>query len=275
MHVMKIPFSGHALSLNQGLYLTRSIKGIRSRLLSAKLALEISAVTSIMKALSPAGKKLVPMISISMQGGLYFIGIIIGGNNLIGQIFAMILLSIWAFIQPLTGFFMMYGMDLVNVFSYYLKKLNKHTAVTEETFWTVLITIISIKFVLAALIPVLNKFLNDNLLSKYDDKISELSNKTFELKHRDNLIKGLIHDLTRPAFIISIVLMGSFFYFTGTSGAVILWKLLRAIAIALIIFVLARSKAIHGIFANLAKKNKGFKRIYDLSSQAYRKLTTP
>lgn len=94
MHTVKIPFSGHVLSLNQGLFLSRSFNYVQRRGHAAKIVIEISLVTSVMKSLSPAGKKLGPMISISMQGFFYSIGLLIFGANLMGQMLGMILLSL-------------------------------------------------------------------------------------------------------------------------------------------------------------------------------------
>ena len=73
LHSLKIPLSGHFLSLNQTAFLSRSSFKLNSK----KAPLEISLTASILKSLSPAGKKLTPMLAIAAQGLLFYIGIMI------------------------------------------------------------------------------------------------------------------------------------------------------------------------------------------------------
>jgi hypothetical protein len=54
-----------------------------------------------MKALSPAGAKIQPMLAIATQGVLYSIGVGVFGVSTPGVAFGMALLSVWAFVQPL------------------------------------------------------------------------------------------------------------------------------------------------------------------------------
>src|SRR5690606_26186631 len=101
---------------------TRFLRDSTSRFSAVKMVMEVSSVTSIMKALAPVGKKLGPMISISMQGFLYMLGILSFGRGLFGQMLGMALLSVWAFIQPLITFFIIYGQDLTSAIAYFNEK---------------------------------------------------------------------------------------------------------------------------------------------------------
>ena len=100
LHAFHIPFSGHALSLNQGLILTQACQKTESRKEAVTATNGIAIITAILKSLSPMGKRLTPMLAISMQGFLFSLGILILGNNILGMILGISLLSLWGFAQP-------------------------------------------------------------------------------------------------------------------------------------------------------------------------------
>ncbi len=271
LHSFRVPFTGQFLSLNQGFFLTRTTALIENRFKAAKVALEISVVVSIMKSLSPAGKKLGPMISISMQGFLYMMGILIFGSNLIGQSIGLVLLALWAFVQPFVTYFLIYGPDLVLALNYFIKKLNKHTSVTETTLVQVVTVVIVTKLILALLIPILFRYAPKSLLEKYDQIIT-LKNVKIKRVKTASTLKGVIQDLTRPFFLISMFIMFLFFYLTGDDAAIIFWKVLRTIAIAFIIFFLSRSKTVLNFFMKWSESNKVVARLFELSQKAYLKI---
>lgn len=255
IHALHIPFGGHFMSLNQGLFLTRFLRDSTSRFSAVKMVMEVSSVTSIMKALAPVGKKLGPMISISMQGFLYMLGILSFGRGLFGQMLGMALLSVWAFIQPLITFFIIYGQDLTSAIAYFNEKQGSLLAIL---YW-----VIAGKAIVAALVPLVLRFISDERIERYEDK---LANMTVAKKKRTQT--SAWRELFRPMFLLSLALMITYFSLTGESAIAIFWKCLRALAIAFIIFYLARNPYVHKIFAKLATKNRVVRRLYDLSVKA-------
>ena len=271
LHALRVPLSGQFLSLNQGFLLGRFLDKEASRAEAFKSSFEISLITSTMKALSPAGKKLGPMISISMQGFLYGIGLLVLGKGLLGQILGMMLLSLWAFIQPLITYYLMYGSELVGAIAYYLKKLQKHVPVTEETLFFVVAFMIGTKWLLAISIPVLSRKID---FKKYEDKMQSLAKDkgAKPIKPSKSTFQGVVHDLTRPLFLLSLILMGAYFFTTGKDLGFVMWKILRALSIAFLIFFLARSTFFQRLIAKWAERSVFMKRISTLSGQAVVKL---
>lgn len=276
LHIIKVPFSGHFLSLNQGLLLLKFSENAQNRFASTRLMIEVSLVASTMKALAPAGKKLGPMLSISMQGLLLSLGQLIFGINIFGQIIGMILLSLWAFCQPIVSYFLIYGLDMIKAFDYLLARIKKYTGVSNDLLLKTLIIAISIKLVLACLIPFVLKYLNRIGWDQYDSFFRKKVGNNILLKgFRDNnpsAIKGTIKDLTSPAFLISLVLMGSFFLVTEKESVQVFWKILRALAIAFLLFYLTRAKWMQNLFQNLARKSKYFSNIYQLSEKSLNQM---
>lgn len=260
IHALHIPFGGHFLSLNQGLFLTRFLQGSTGRFSAAKMVMEVSSVTSIMKALAPVGKKLGPMISISMQGFLYMLGILSFGRGLLGQMLGMALLSVWAFIQPLITFFIIYGQDLTSAIAYFNEKQG---SILQILYW-----VIAGKAIVAALIPVALKFVSVERIEIYEDKLASMT-----VKRKTRKQSSAWRELFQPMFLLSLALMITYFSLTGESAIAIFWKCLRALAIAFIIFYLARNRYVHLMLAKLAKRNRLIKRLYDLSVKAANSIT--
>ena len=66
VHGLKLPFGGQVLSINQCVILSHAARRLG---INAKTGVfTISTIAATLKSLSPAGNKLGPMLSISMQG---------------------------------------------------------------------------------------------------------------------------------------------------------------------------------------------------------------
>lgn len=265
VHALHIPLAGQILSINQGFMLTRFQKGIETRIEASKMVMEVSSVASLMKALAPVGKKLGPMISISMQGFLYMLGILTFGRNLLGQMVGMALLSPWAYIQPLVTYLVIYGQDFTKAFDYFASK-------NEMVYDFILIAVIG-KAVVCACVPLMLHFLPEDKITRLEKKLEKASTPKVRKKNSISPIKSAVLELFRPMFLLSVLLMISFFFITGESAISIFWKVMRGFAIAFSIFYIARNTYVHSFIAKLAKKNKLIKRLYELSAQASTRIT--
>lgn len=258
LHTLHIPFAGHFLSLNQGLFLTRNIYQSDNRFRAFKMNTELSLIVAIMKSLSPAGRRLGPMISISMQGLLYALGTLLFGRTLLAQMISIILLGIWAFIQPVLTYFIIYGSNLIEALKYYQEKLN----VTDDKFFQLILVIFGIKCILGIIVILLYRQFGENVFNAYTEKLMKIKLTTKRKKHNTPL-KGAISDLLRPSMLISFLLMGIFFYFHFNELGQALWPLLRSIAIAFLIFFCMRSPLISNLLFKLASKNQYLKSLYE------------
>lgn len=272
LHSLKIPFAGHMLSLNQGLFLIRAIKPASGRVQAGRMAMEISTVVAIMKSLSPAGKKLGPMISISSQGFLFMLGTFIAGNSILGNIISMALLSLWAFIQPVITYFLIYGMDLVNALGYLASKMSELAEVSVNNFWKVLFVLVAVKIFMGVGIVLLNYLGSEKIDNLYRTNLKKLHPKDLKNSRELPLFRGILKDMTRPFFIFSFFLMAIFFILHEGPSAVILWKMLRAFAIAFLIFYLARATWVISLAEKLAGQNAQLSRMIMLARSAYSRI---
>lgn len=115
-HGFKIPLTGHVLSLNQLAFL---LNAINRDVLPKSSTFEISSLAAVMKSFSPAGQKIGPMLSIAMQGFLFWLSTTLLGIGLLGQLLGAVMLSLWAFIQPLITLLMIYGLSSVDLFEFH------------------------------------------------------------------------------------------------------------------------------------------------------------
>ncbi len=258
LHSFRLPFSGQFLSLNQGLILSRACHKSKGEAWSAKTPSGISNVSAVLKSLSPAGKKLTPMLAIAAQGNLFGLGVLIFGNNFLGLSIGMLLLSLWAFIQPLMIYLLLFGKNLIFMADYFIDKISKVTPVHEETLIGILVTIIAIKITLGQVVVIGSYYLSDQKFRLYEKKL--LSTKVEQRKSNPSPIRGAFKDMLNPLFLTSLILLGLFFFFSNSSATTTIWGLLRPIAGGFILFYFVRVVPMEGLSQKMKEgkfKNTG------------------
>lgn len=266
-HTLHIPFSGHLLSLNQSLFLADITKNSSNRFTAFKGILELSNIVAIMKSISPSGKKIGPMISISMQGFLFAFPILCFGRSLLAQFLGMLCLSIWAFIQPLVTFFLIYGVDILSGLKFYKEKLG----VSDESFFRFIGFIYLIKIFIGGILLLILYFYGDKFFQKYHQQLQRIKIVKKD-KKRTPPLKGALKDLIRPSMIVSYLLMGAYFFFYKNELSFTLIMTLRSIAIAFIIFFILRTPLTGELLFKLANKNKYFLSLYKKAEEVGRKV---
>jgi hypothetical protein len=247
LHGFKVPFTGYFLSLNQGFFLSRAVSQSRGMLGARLLPFQISSVAACLKSLSPAGKKLTPMLAISMQGAFFAIGTAIFGANLVGALVGSIVCSLWAFVQPLVLYVVLYGETLADVGVHYLDKFG---------LWGWLIGLLVLKCVIAAALAVAGFRMSEQRFERYQAMLLEAARARgvapLTPGRPDSgwagAAIGALRDLARPLFLASVVLTGAFFWFNEHAWTEILWMLLRPVALGFLIFFAVRTPLLlHGV----------------------------
>lgn len=257
LHGLKIPLTGHLLSLNQIFFLTRlTIK--RKNHLDAYY---VSQVVSLLKSLSPAGKKLTPMLAISMQGFLFHFPLRLFGINVSALILSGCVAALWAFIQPLLLYFIIFGNNLFSVIDYYLKKLNEILTFVPGNIFIVLLSLIILKIILSIIITFLAIKIDDVKEQKWEQFIANIQVKKNENTQQKSFVRGLAKDLTSPLFLITLILSALFFYYQEHSLSKTIWTLLRPIAAAVIVFSLIRLYPLEK-FEKMLKKDSEVQKLF-------------
>lgn len=258
-HGFKIPLTGHVLSLNQLAFL---LNALNKDQLPKSAVFEISGITAILKSFSPAGQKLGPMLSISMQGFLFWSSISVVGTNIFGQVAGAILLATWAFIQPLVTLFIIYGYDLINLSKHYLKRLNDDYSFIADSLIFALSGLIIIKLSIASAMAIYSVLKKKEILLIGENRMSKMIMQQIPRGPQKDAFKTAIKDLFKPLFLMSFVLMLVFVWNIEGSVSQKIWFSLRPLAIAFVLFYLLRSEWLAERLLNLSKKSNRFQKIY-------------
>lgn len=249
LHSLKIPLVGHFLSLNQIAILSRSSFHLKSK----KSALEISAIASLLKSLSPAGKKLTPMLAIAAQGVFFYFGLMIGGLNPFGLITGAVLSSLWAFVQPVLFIYLLFGKTSLEVAAYFLKEIEKIIPNAEQFLLIAVLALLIIKCLLAAIVSIVAIKIKEETFGKYQQKmIFNISESSFP--SGEKAWKLALRDLCNPLFLVSLALTAFFFLFSQSEKSTVIWSLLRPVALGYLIFFMIRMMPVEKMSAWLRKK---------------------
>lgn len=233
LHAFSIPFAGHLLSLNQGFILTRAAMESGDR----RAPGIISTVAALLKSLSPAGKKLTPMLAIGMQGQLYNLGLLLLGNNGFGRVLGMSLLCLWGFLQPLALYFILYGKSLVEMAEYYATELSKVFQTTEDEFISILISVILFKLICGAVVVILAQILKKKKVEQYENWLMSKHRPQEPVAEGKSPWVMALKDLLSPGFLITWFMMILFYFYSDHIWAADIWIILRPVAVGYLVFL--------------------------------------
>lgn len=249
LHGLSLPFAGQFLSINQIAIMGRASFQTNSK----TAALKISLISSILKSLSPAGKKLTPMLAILSQGFLYSLALSLFGLNYAGVFMAVALSSSWAFLQPVILIYVLFGKAFLEVIKYFTRDFSFIKNIDPMMIlWLVLATFL-IKFVMAFVISVKiirmpeEEFLN--LQNKLTVNMKQKSKKIYQ-----NQLLNALMDLCQPLFLFSFLLTAVFLFQSQGNNVQFIWMLLRPLAIGLLLFYVIRVYPVENLAAFLEKR---------------------
>ncbi len=247
LHGLSLPFTGYLLSLNQIFFLSRSTL----KTSNARAPLVISSIVAVLKSLSPAGKKLTPMLAISTQGFLFSLGTMVCGANSIGVWIGAILASVWSFFQPMLLYYFIFGKSLFEALGFFYKKVLEWFPFLPSTNHSIFLTVlflVLLKALLASLLVVVAILLPESKYQKWQKKILSVaktpaqkrlqeqeSAKKFSLAEN---VQNAFHSVWNPLFIFSLCLMIVSLLFVEHSWAQFIWLALRPVAISFLLYLL-------------------------------------
>ncbi len=247
LHGLHVPLSGYFLSLNQIFLLSRSLFTIRD----PRAPLVISTTAAVLKALSPAGKKLTPMLAISAQGGLFTLGPLVFGPSILGAASGAILASVWSFLQPALLAYLIFGSALVKAIESFFAKIQDSLTFVEidatQILWIAL-ALIGLKAILAVGCAALAWKLPDSHFTLWQKRLLAAAAKSPKLEvartegsSLSTRAKLAARDLMSPLFVISMILTLTFFIYADASASQLIWVILRPVAVGFCLFLVVRS----------------------------------
>jgi len=223
--------AGQFLSLNQGILLVFASRH------GDVHPCRVSIIASLLKSLSPAGKRLTPMLAISVQGLLFSVGLFLGRNAL-GIAVGMALLSVWAFAQPLLLAHLIFGQALWAAIEKLWGELATFLSLPVEWGIRIILAAVVLKALLAVGLGLAAWWGGPAFETRYSNKLKSLPRIAPKAKSNLSPWKGALKDLLSPWFVLSLVLSGIYFWFSGKE----IWLyLLRPLAVGWLVFWAIRS----------------------------------
>ena len=213
LHALHIPLAGQLLSLHQLFLMTLATKESGERWATLKL----SIYAGFMKLGMGQGKKLVPMVAITMQGLLFNLGFILGRSVYFGAIFS----ASWALIQPFLIFqFLSWG-GATEVFEFIANK----AATFGVSVVGIILFFVGIKFIFAIIVCMLAE-----RCSVHSKRFYEVLLKKFPIREKSS--KSIWKEMMRPLFLGSLLLL--LFYYWKMQPEKFLFFSARLIGLAIL-----------------------------------------
>jgi hypothetical protein len=240
VHGLHLPFGGHLLSLNEGVILSWTLRTCGSRAEGIRAVCGVANSAAILKALSPMGNRLAPMLAISIQGLLYALGVAVFGVSLAGSVVGLMLLSLWGFIQPLVVAALLYGKPFFQGILKVWSEIAHALGLPTEILWPVLAGVMGLKLVLAVASAVIVWRSAPEAEAAYIARLEKLATQTLRPKSEakpQSPIRAAFRDLLSPPFLLGAALSLGFFISSGAEGApAVAFYALRIFAGGLLLF---------------------------------------
>ena len=210
------------------------------------------------------------MLSIAMQGFLFWLSLSVIGMNIIGQCIGAVLLSLWAFVQPFITLFLVYGFDLVRVGEFYVKRISDDYSFLAVALVYAIGFVLFLKIALAIAMVILSlKYKKEIIVLKAPAKLEKSIKLSTPVNQNQSAAKSALKDMFRPLFLLSFVLMMIFVWQINGDFSEKIWLSMRPLAIAFCLFYILRSPWVAEKLLNYSKKSKGFEKIYNKSKKAF------
>jgi hypothetical protein len=239
LHGAQIPLRGLFLSSTQSVIMTYAADGLGLR----RRVVWVPFIAASLKALSPSGNRLRPMLAITIQGILYTFSVVLCGWNILGAGVGGFLIGAWSAVQGVALQYLFVGSDLIRAYDAVLHwvadrlQLSLPGMVTLFLAWSCLCGVIASTATLIAWkrrrhVPLRLQ----NLLVQGARRVLPASSPP---GLRNVLVSGL-RDLFRPFFWVPVLLVVAIVLATGSPLESAMWIVVRAAGIGFVVFALAR-----------------------------------
>ena len=239
LHGIQAPMTGLFMSTMQSVIMTYAASGLSLK----RRVVWVPFISASLKALSPAGNRLRPMLAITVQGLLYGGAVTVFGWNIAGVALGGFLVGAWSAIQGVALQFLFVGSDLIRAYDSmitwgaHLLQVRTPGLVVLIALWSVVCGAISSLLTLIAWkrrqhMP---GRLRDAVFSrgKGIPLVGKPAGKIAAMK------KGL-RDLARPLFWLPVLIVVGFTLASGSPLESAMWVIVRAAGIGFVLFSLVR-----------------------------------
>jgi nucleoside-triphosphatase THEP1 len=240
LHAAQVPFRGIALSSVQSMVMTYAGDGLGTR---SKI-IWVPFIAAGMKAFSPSGNRLNPMLAISVQGILFTVATTLFGWNIAGIMLGGFLIGAWAAAQGVLLQILFIGGDLVHMYDVVLQWVARFLHLPPLGLIGLLVVWSSIAGTLCSVVTLYAYIRRHRTPARLQHLLSQGATMFVREESKrswKSTIKQSVHDLTRPFFWIPIAILMVLILVSGSSLESVFWIAVRASTIAMVLFALVRA----------------------------------
>lgn len=261
LHAFYIPLSGHFLSLNQLFCLNCALVHLPE---TKHAPTWISLIAAAFKTFSPFGKRITPMLAISMQGALFNMGcIVLKGTP--GRLLGAFLLSLWGMLQPLLIYALIFGIKIWEINQSVCAFFHLH-----DTFFIGLyLILLLVKIGIALSIVVVTPRLPFTFFDRYFAFLMKFKPQK-KISGAPLFWTVLCKDMANPTFLTLLTCACGLAYFKDSNW---IYQGFRTLAIAFAVFYLLRICPMQKI-VKAFKRFPTFSRGLEIALQKFSNIST-
>jgi hypothetical protein len=257
LHTFKVPITGLVMASLQVVVMSMAAEKLQRR----ERVVWVSTIAAGLKALSPSGSRLGPMLAITVQGILATAVFRLLGWNRWGAFWAGAVACAWAGLQGLFIQYLLLGNGLVRAYDAMAQWIGRRLHVEAPAMITLILALAVSYAGVGGLITMWvwkmrNRPASGLLhLSGLDARLSQASNLAV-LSYPNASFARQAASLIRPSFLLPLVIVGVILFAAGHPAADIGWMALRAFAVGLALIGALRWLDPAGFLAFLRRKGK-------------------
>lgn len=229
LHAAKVPLRGQALSTLQALVLTSAAEGLQRR----ERVGWVAVVSAGLKALSPAGSRLRPMLAITVQGLLFALSLRLLGWRAAAVFTGGLLVGAWAAGQGILLQWLMVGDDLFKAYDEVVKWVARQLGLASPALPVVLGAVIAVSALTTGLVTAGFWRARHRGLERLRQR---LPRAVPAARRGGSPFWATVREIAHPTFWVPIALILGVLLLSGTRWESAVWIALRALAVALVLF---------------------------------------
>ncbi len=227
LHSATVPGAGIIMSSLQAVVMTAAAEGLARKHRVAWVAL----VSAGLKALSPAGSRLRPMMAISVQGVLFASALRLFRWGPFAVAIGGALVGAWASAQSVLLQWLLVGSDMGRAYDIIVKWIASKLGLGQVSFLTAMAIFVLCASIATSAVSVVfwrsrNKVIHR--LHTASDRIGSLRRKASRKRQSSELL--------RPSFWLPVAIIGTVLLANGSSWEHVVWIVLRSLAVGLVLF---------------------------------------
>ncbi len=226
-HTFKFPLTGLVMSSTQMVVMSIAAEKLQRR----ERVVWVSMISAGLKALSPSGSRLGPMLAITVQGILGTAAYRVLGWNRVGAFAAGALACAWAGLQGLLIQYLLLGGNLQKAFDAVAKWVRDTLHVPTPGLIACVVAVAAVYALIGGSVTTWAWGRRNKLEARVDAAIHKSSGKIAQRVHKP-FWKSVL-DLFRPSFLLPTLIVGAILFAAGGNLSDLAWIALRTFAVGL------------------------------------------